>query len=131
MERLKLIRKIAVVDDLIVVRNFMQRMLNDFHYEVELFSNGQQLLEALKQENEFDLIITDLLMPVMSGRQLVEEIKQDSKYDEMGIIIYSGVYGEEEVADLLDPRTKFIKKPFKLRTLERLVESMDVLCVQV
>lgn len=67
--------RILVVDDEPTVCKGIQMMLNHYGHDVHLATNGPAAL-ALLAEGQFDLVITDYLMPEMKGDQLVAEIKQ-------------------------------------------------------
>ena len=62
--------KILVVDDEAVIREGIRRILEKEGYQVEPKSSGRVALERL-QEEDFDLVITDLKMPGMGDRKSV------------------------------------------------------------
>ena len=65
---------ILLVDDEDLLLTMGQAILSDFGYRVLTASSGQKALELLGQDEKVDLVITDLVMPVMGGRELVEHI---------------------------------------------------------
>jgi len=66
--------RILVVDDEKEIREFLFKALTRFGgFQVELAENGEEALKKIAQE-KFDLVMTDLKMPVMDGLQLVTEI---------------------------------------------------------
>ena len=66
--------KILVVDDEAVIREGIRRILEKEGYQVEPKSSGRVALERL-QEEDFDLVITDLKMPGMGGLELLKAIR--------------------------------------------------------
>ncbi len=66
-------RKILIVEDHEQMRNYIASILGDYH--ITEAENGEEALRIL-QDNTFDVIITDYMMPVMDGKVLVENIKQ-------------------------------------------------------
>ena len=66
--------QILVVDDEPTVCKAIQMMLRYYGHEVQIASDGKAAL-ALFQGGQFDLVITDYLMPEMKGDQLVTLIK--------------------------------------------------------
>lgn len=66
---------ILVVDDENDYCDVLKMILGGKGYKVSCCNNGKQALE-LMQKKEFDLVITDLCMPVMDGRELLETIKK-------------------------------------------------------
>jgi two-component system cell cycle sensor histidine kinase/response regulator CckA len=68
---------ILVVDDESLVLTMAETILTEYGYRVLTASSGQKAMAILSREDtKVDLIITDLVMPVMSGRELVERVRQ-------------------------------------------------------
>ncbi len=70
----KSIQKILLVDDHEPMRLYLKGVLKN--YSVTQAGNGKEALEILKENNSFDLIITDYMMPVMDGEEFVKKLKQ-------------------------------------------------------
>ena len=68
-------RKILIAEDDAKLRVLFQRVLSRENYAVKTVSNGQEALEAMDAEY-FDLIITDIMMPVMDGYEMVRRIRE-------------------------------------------------------
>ncbi len=66
--------KILVVDDEEGARELFHTILTDEGYEVSLASSGEEAL-ALFKASVFNLVVTDIKMPVMDGLQLLQEIR--------------------------------------------------------
>ncbi|MBP2659253.1 MAG: two component, sigma54 specific, transcriptional regulator, Fis family [Firmicutes bacterium] len=81
--------KILVVDDEKEYREVLQMILESKGYITETACSGKDALEKLKKKN-FNLVLSDLIMPGMSGIELLEQIKE--KHPETEIIIVTG-YG--------------------------------------
>ena len=65
--------KILVVDDEKVIRDLTQAFLMVNGYEVDTAENGEEALDKLLN-NSFDVVITDLKMPLMGGMELLEKL---------------------------------------------------------
>ena len=72
-------KKILIVDDASLIRNITQKAVIEAGYEAVLANNGQEGLAATK-EHDFDLIFSDINMPIMNGLEMVEKIREDEKY---------------------------------------------------
>ena len=72
--------RILVVDDDILVLEALQELLTSSGYEVKVATRGQEALEILDQE-EFDLLILDVVMPKMTGFDVCKEVRK--RGDEM------------------------------------------------
>lgn len=68
-------KKILIVDDSEMVRNFYSYILKVFSMESDTAENGLVAYEKILK-NEFSIIITDINMPKMNGYELVEEIRK-------------------------------------------------------
>ncbi|AGX43026.1 response regulator [Clostridium saccharobutylicum] len=68
-------KKILIVDDSEMVRNFYSYILKVFSMESDTAENGLVAYEKIL-ESEFSVIITDINMPKMNGYELVEEIRR-------------------------------------------------------
>lgn len=66
--------KILIAEDDFKLRQLFQRVLVREGYHVKAVSNGQEALEAMGSDY-YDLIITDIMMPVMDGYELVRQIR--------------------------------------------------------
>lgn len=107
--------RILVVDDDPVMRNVIAKGLAPLEVEIHNASDGLYALDALRCNWDFDLIITDISMPILDGRQLIATLSRDCTLPRIPIIITSAVVGVNEIADLLDiGATKFVAKPINM-----------------
>ncbi len=105
--------QILVVDDSISIRKFLSGLLTQNGYQVEMAKNGHNALEKLN-EQEYDLVITDLEMPHMTGYELIEKIRSEERWDNLPIIVLTGRASKHirQVTENLGA-DEFIIKPFK------------------
>ena len=116
--------KVLVVDDDLVMRKLLEKALAPLEMNILFASDGIHALDVLRCNKGFDLMITDISMPVLDGRQLIRTVKNDPKLKDLPILIMSGVVGMSEIADLLDlGAEKFVPKPFNAQTLREDVMS--------
>jgi two-component system response regulator PilR (NtrC family) len=108
-------KKILVVDDEDIIRESLSYILNKEGFKTEEAENGKVAHEKLKEES-FDLVITDLEMPVMSGTELLEEIK---KMNMQTVTIVITAYGslETAIAALRNGASDYILKPVEFDEL--------------
>ena len=87
---------ILIVDDEDAILTMMSHVLKRWGYDVFCSSNGKEALNAfLKNPNKFDLIITDLTMPVMTGENLCCEIKKIRP--DLPVILYTGFTDKDKI----------------------------------
>ncbi len=79
--------RILIIDDDEQVRSVLRKMLVRAGYEVVSAANGKQGLRIFK-ENPTELVITDILMPVMPGSRLISILRQE--HPNVKIIAISG-----------------------------------------
>jgi CheY-like chemotaxis protein len=99
---------ILIVDDEFGLAEMMRDMLRECGYDVTLAINGRLALEAL-QERSVDLIITDLMMPVMDGMELASALRKNQKLRETPIILMTSLPSAPTGTDLYDA---VLRKPF-------------------
>src|SRR5437016_6344548 len=75
-----------IVDDNLYNREICRIILKHAGYEVAEAENGEEALQILDQQ-QFDLLILDLLMPVTDGSTVFQEVYQDERHTNMAIII--------------------------------------------
>lgn len=69
---------ILVIDDEKGILDFMQKALSEFGYNVEVAEDGFKGIQKF-DKGEFDIVITDMEMPILDGRGVVRHIRTSSK----------------------------------------------------
>src|SRR5690625_1423165 len=77
---------ILIVDDDHVNLKVVSTILGTENYELHFATNGQEALKKMEEHN-FDLVITDIMMPIMSGLELTKAIREQYDLSELPIII--------------------------------------------
>src|SRR4030042_4631195 len=106
--------KALIVEDNKDSRNLLMKQLRAHGQEVIAATNGVEALEqALKQHP--DIIISDILMPVMDGFQLCRECKMDDNLKDIHFVFYTATYVDEKDEELALAlgADKFIRKPME------------------
>jgi two-component system cell cycle sensor histidine kinase/response regulator CckA len=109
--------RILVVEDEDPVRAFVVATLERSGYEVTAAADGVAALEILKADRDFDLIVTDVMMPEIDGPSLIERAR-----NELGVgsaVIFMSGYAEAAVRDQMDriEGVRYIQKPFPMSEL--------------
>lgn len=76
---------ILLVEDNEDFRHFVARSLKDL-YCIQQASNGQEALKVMEKEN-INIIISDIMMPVMDGLELCHQVKNDIRFSHIPIIL--------------------------------------------
>jgi CheY-like chemotaxis protein len=108
--------KILIVEDDHDIQEALARILEGEGYEVAVAENGTAALEQLRRGNPTDLILLDLMMPVMDGWQFRAEQRTDPRLSGVPVVVLSAHGGSRPEADPLAPAA-FLKKPIDLHLL--------------
>ncbi len=114
--------KILVVDDEEGARELFFTILSDEGYDITLANNGEEALAQFKSYS-YDLVVTDIKMPVMDGLQLLQEIrKTGSKTDVIMVTAYGEVESYLKAMSL--GAAEYINKPIRIKELKRIVHKV-------
>ncbi|UCD84334.1 MAG: response regulator [Deltaproteobacteria bacterium] len=121
-----MLKKVLVVDDSELIHNMYRLILKKYQEcEVVKAMNGKEALNKLIVEDNIDLILLDINMPVMNGISFLENIRKEGKYTHIPIIIISTEGKEEDTKRGLKLGAKgYIVKPFKSVMLHNLIEDI-------
>ena len=111
--------RVLVVEDEAMVRSYLARLLREHGHTVESAANGAEGLRlALAAAATFDLVITDVRMPVMDGWQLGRQLHQ--RWPDLPVLYISG-YDVEQASP---SAAMFLRKPFDPDDLIRRVTQL-------
>lgn len=115
--------RLLVVDDNEMNRDMLSRRLERQGFHVELAENGQQALESISAR-PFDLVLLDIMMPVMNGYDLLERLKGDPALCHIPIIMITAVDDAESIARCIEMGAEdHLPKPFNPAILRARVDS--------
>lgn len=118
--------RILVIEDDNILAKLLEYKLVKSGYAVEIALDGEQGLK-LAQENEYDLMLLDLMLPRLNGFQLLENLQDGDKKAFPLCIVLSARSGEEDMLRAFGlGAVDFIPKPFSLDVLvARLRVALD------
>jgi two-component system response regulator AtoC len=114
-------KKILIVDDEFNSRTLLAQLFQEDGYSADTAENGKTALEALKS-TPFDILITDIRMPVMDGIELFHRAKEI--YPHMPVILFTA-YGtiEAAVKALKEGVFHYLEKPVNFDLLNHTVQQ--------
>lgn len=113
--------KILVVDDEEQVRSVIQKILETFGYKVTVAANGEEGLRLALGDSELELVLTDVVMPIMGGFDMITQLLAERP--DIEVIFMSAYTGDEQLAEQVSAgRARFLAKPFKPSELDRKVK---------
>ncbi|WP_321343885.1 response regulator [Breoghania sp.] len=113
--------RILVTEDDEAVRSFVKRALELDGHSVEIAEDGGEAVDVLKQhDGAFDLLLSDIKMPVMDGIALALVVARD--WPSLRILLMTGFADQRERAHNLDALVHdVVTKPFSLADIRRAV----------
>lgn len=119
------VKRILVVDDEEQIRSMLAQMLEHEGFEVDTAENGEEGMNLISR-HAYDLIITDMIMPIKDGLKLIMELVRD--YPDQRILAISGggaIKAERylTMAGYLGDDIVTLEKPFKREILLALVNE--------
>ncbi len=116
------LKRILVVDDDEVLRNMLIDTLFSLDYHPIPAEDGEKAWQILQEDN-FDLVITDIKMPNMDGITLMRKIKEnDLKTPVIMITAYSNAYPEDKA--LIEGADGYLAKPFRIEKIDELMRNL-------
>lgn len=117
------VEKVLVVDDELLIREFLVETLSRRGLEVHSAACGEEALPLVEQHS-FDLMITDMKMPGMTGLELLRRVKADSPRTLVIVITAFGSI-ENAVEAMRIGAFNYLIKPFSPDTIEAILERAD------
>src|SRR5580700_9217725 len=103
--------RVLIADDNSDMRQYLARLLSE-QYEVETFADGQAALEAA-HEKAPDLIVSDVMMPILDGFELLKALRSDEQTRTIPVVLLSARAGEESRVEGIEAGADdYLIKPF-------------------
>lgn len=114
---------ILVVEDNAPLRSFIQQSLSDT-YQTEGVENGKEAIEFV-QERQPDLILSDIMMPVMDGREMCQRLKGNMETSHIPIILLTALGDKEHILEGLEIKAdQYLVKPFDVHILKATIHTL-------
>lgn len=117
---------IVLADDDRDVRRFLKDILEDRGYQCLDFSNGDDALDALRENAAAAMLISDISMPASDGRDVMQILRNGPpRFRTLPVILISGLVMAQVIDEqLMDARCRFLKKPFLPKDLYRVMDEL-------
>ncbi len=115
--------RVLIVEDEDPVRNFVVATLSDCGYEVSEAADAEEALEMLEEDMDFDLVISDVMMPDIDGPTMIKQARETLGLQSK--VIFMSAYAEAAVQEQLDliDGAGYIQKPFTLQGIASQVKD--------
>ena len=88
--------KVLIVDDEAFNVDYLEQALEDSNYQIITASNGKEAMDKIQSEQP-DLVLLDLIMPVLDGFAVLAQVKADQVLRDIPVIIISGEHDSKSV----------------------------------
>lgn len=114
---------ILIVEDSSEMRNYLAKELSS-DYNILTAANGADALDIAHNE-KIDLVISDIMMPIMDGCELCNKIKNDSDLSHIPVILLTAAVGVETRIETLESGADgYIEKPFPIELLRSNISNL-------
>ena len=114
--------KILIVDDELLIRDLLYDHFASRDYQISTAESAEKAIELLGNDEDYDVVLTDIKMPGMDGLELVEHIR--GTRGDIPVIIMTGFPSMESAIEALRKRVyDYVIKPFNINRLSALVDA--------
>lgn len=117
--------KILIIDDEEFLRMLLADLLHELGHDVIQAGDGVEGIKIYKEKkDEIDLVILDVIMPLMDGFETFKELKYLNK--DVKVIFTSGFSPDKKVQDLMseEKNVRYVQKPYQVEELEKTIKSL-------
>jgi phosphoserine phosphatase RsbU/P len=115
--------RILIVDDEPFNVDYLEQELEDLNYQTLTAVNGKDALEKITEEKP-DLILLDIMMPIMDGFTVLEKVKADSEIRDIPIIVISANNDLQNIVKGIELGAEdYLPKPFEPTLLKARIQS--------
>ena len=115
--------RILVVDDEQDYCDVLKMILEGRGYTVETCNDGREALEHL-EKNSFDIVVSDLNMPVMDGYEVLARLRSNDTTKDIKVVMVSALGGKIDIKNAMDLGADgYITKPVVVQKLYDLLDK--------
>lgn len=114
---------VLIVEDEFAIAELLEMVLADEGYRVLTAANGRQGLQRLAEGPLPDLVISDLMMPILDGAEMLRTMQGVELQRDIPCIVMSSM-PEANVRERVKDYVAFVRKPFRLAAMVELVGAI-------
>lgn len=117
-------KKILFIEDEPTLQKVASEVLRQEGYSIKSFIDGQQGMEAIKEDKP-DLVLLDLILPSKNGFEILKEMKSDKATKDIPVIILTNLEGSRDVEKALElgATTYLVKANYELDDIVKKVKD--------
>ncbi len=110
--------RILVAEDNLINQKVISKLLEDSGIEIVMANNGQEALDILASDPNFNMILMDANMPVMDGFEATREIRQNILYEPIVVVALSGDVSSDDIRKMREAgMEEQLAKPLRVEAL--------------
>ena len=117
-------KKIMIVDDNKLNIKVAKKALKDFNFNIVEANSGEECINKIKEENNYDLIFMDIMMPNMSGETALIKLKEIPNFNTPVIALTADALSGAKNKYLSEGFSDYIAKPFSKKQIK---EKLDII----
>jgi len=119
--------KVLVVDDSLVIRSMLKKILVGLGHEVVLAENGAVGYDKLTTEEDIKLALVDWNMPVMNGIEMIGKVRSESRFDNLRIMMVTTETEPRQIVRALEAGSnEYVMKPFTADVIEEKIKVLGL-----
>jgi CheY-like chemotaxis protein len=112
---------VLVVEDDQDIREALVHVLHDEGFVVDMATNGLEALDLIRRRGAPDVILLDLLMPIMSGTELLSILRRTPPLASIPVVVMSAFH--HELSTMRERPQSFLSKPIAIPSLMVTIEA--------
>ena len=116
-------KRILIVDDNKLNLKVAKKALEDFKFEIDEASDGNEAIEKVKNK-KYDLILMDIMMPNKNGEEALKELKEDKEFNTPVVAVTADAVSGAEEKYLSEGFIDYLAKPFKREQVKIILDKV-------
>ena len=117
-------KKILIVDDSPLNIKVAKKALADYDFEIDECINGEECLKKVEETNDYDLILMDIMMPVMSGETALKRLKEMQNFKTPVIALTADAVAGSKEKYLEEGFVDYLSKPFNKNQIAEILDKI-------
>lgn len=117
-------KRILIVDDNALNIKVAKKALESFSFTIDTCTNGSECLEKVAWNDRYDLILMDIMMPVMSGETALKKLKEHENFDTPVLALTADAVAGAEEKYISEGFADYIAKPFSKAEIEEKLKKI-------
>ena len=116
-------KKVLIVDDNKLNLKVSNRLLTPYELDITLLESGEECIELIKEQNNFDLILIDQMMPGLDGTSTMNKLKEIEDFNTPIVVLTADAMEGQKEKYLSSGFNDYISKPIDKSELSRVLKK--------